>query len=289
VQLTYFREANFGDALNAWLMPKLFGDFFDDDAGALFIGIGSILEQDYPPAARKIVFGSGWGGFGPAPRLDATWRIHAVRGPLTAAAIGVEKGLGAGDGAILTARFLRRGEMRFPVSFIPHWRSLRWGQWPLIARELGLHLIDPRAPVESVLAEIAASGMVIAEAMHGAIIADALRVPWVALTPVHPAQRAKWYDWAAALDIRLQPVPLAPSCLMEAQAVGIGAPYLRWLRGGLRCMGVAALADMPMRAAAARSLAKAMRMAPSLSADHAFDRARDRLETAMAGLLREHS
>ena len=63
--------------------------------------------------------------------------------------------------------------------------------------------IDPCGGVERVIADILASELLVTEAMHGAIVADALRVPWVPVRPVQPTNRGKWFDWASALDIEL--------------------------------------------------------------------------------------
>jgi succinoglycan biosynthesis protein ExoV len=78
-----------------------------------------------------------------------------------------------------------------------------------------IRYIDPRWPVETVLAEIAASSILVTEAMHGAIVADSLRIPWVPISP-NGRHHAKWYDWADSLGIELTFSPTAPSVLYEA-------------------------------------------------------------------------
>lgn len=67
---------NFGDELNPWIWNRLIPEVFDDNEDAIFIGIGTLLEQgigdnlDIPssnlingePTARHIIiFGTGAG------------------------------------------------------------------------------------------------------------------------------------------------------------------------------------------------------------------------------------
>ena len=58
---------NFGDELNTLVWPRLLADFFDDDPGELFLGIGSVLDDRHPPDAVKIVAGAGYGGHKETP------------------------------------------------------------------------------------------------------------------------------------------------------------------------------------------------------------------------------
>jgi len=95
------RRPNFGDELNVWLWPRLLPGFFDDDERELFIGVGSTLFDFLPRESRKIVFGAGYGGYTAVPAIDERWRFYFVRGRLTAAALGLDAGLGVGDAAIL--------------------------------------------------------------------------------------------------------------------------------------------------------------------------------------------
>ncbi len=66
---------NFGDDLNLWLWPKLLPDFFDQDDGILFLGIGSIINDTYNAAAKKIIFGAGY-----VPRYCSTPNSPDVSG-----------------------------------------------------------------------------------------------------------------------------------------------------------------------------------------------------------------
>jgi len=62
--------------------------------------------------------------------------------------------------------------------------------------------------VEEVLNQIMQSEIVIAEAMHGAIVADTLRVPWIPSKAYNTINDFKWRDWAQSLSLPYHPVPL---------------------------------------------------------------------------------
>ena len=214
---------NFGDDLNGWLWPRLLPDFFDGGASVLFIGIGSILYHDYPPAATKIVFGSGYGGYSAPPQVDTTWDVFFVRGPRTAQTLGLEPRLGIGDAATLlrtVAHDLPAPDQRARVGFMPHWQSAIYGAWETISADVGFRFIDPRWPVERVLAAIRGCDLLVTEAMHGAITADALRVPWVPFLPL-AVHRNKWFDWAESQRLDVQFSTSARSTWLEAASLAL--------------------------------------------------------------------
>lgn len=206
---------NFGDMLNQWLWPRLLPGFFDGDESALFLGIGSILYDHLPRTSWKVVFGAGY-GYTPVPRIDDRWAFYFVRGPLTARTLGLDPSLAVGDAAILVRSCVTGTAPKVHrASFMPHWESAMDGDWAAVSARAGFHYIDPCGDVERVIADILGSEVVVTEAMHGAIVADALRVPWVPVRPVQASNRGKWLDWAAALDIELRPQPIVPSNALE--------------------------------------------------------------------------
>lgn len=216
MKLSYFKDphhSNFGDELNAWMWPKVLPDFFDDNDDVVFLGIGSIISDkqvdnsEYRPDQKKIIFGSGHvPSYHKAPDVHkGDWDVLFVRGPRTAKALGVSPELAVGDSAILLRTLIdfEGKRTRNKIGFMPHWKSLERGQWEEVCKKAGIHLIDPREPVEDVLDALLACDFIVTEAMHGAIVGDALRVPWIAATPLDPAHRGKWHDWAEALNIQL--------------------------------------------------------------------------------------
>ena len=40
--------------------------------------------------------------------------------------------------------------------------------------------------------------------MHGVILADTLRVPWIPIQPKVEIHRNKWFDWAESMDLSLR-------------------------------------------------------------------------------------
>src|SRR6266581_1002787 len=153
-------HGNFGDDLNPWLWPRLAPEVCGQNDPTIFFGIGTILSRSAAPAPIKVVFGSGCGA-GLAPRLDNRWFFYAVRGPLTAAKLGLDSALGIGDPAVLVRRMVRDTLPKiYPVSFMPHHQSMFLADWKNLCVRAGLHCIDPHATVEQTLAEIQQSRLV---------------------------------------------------------------------------------------------------------------------------------
>ena len=294
MKLTYFQgnPPNFGDELNAtmWheLLPK---GFLDEDASQLFIGIGSVIQHDYPETARKIVVGSGYAGYTKMPDVhDGTWDIRFVRGPRTAQLLGLDPDRVIADAAVL----LRATELPDPtpgigVAFIPHYESLERGDWPAVCAMAGIHFIDPSKPHEQVIADLRGADLVIAEAMHGAIVADALRTPWIGVRTMHQVHRLKWHDWAEALDIYYAPAFLFPSNGREGWAAATGrsgsGPRARAVLNGRAAVPL----NHAFRHAAARSLRKLSASRPNLSPDTAIENATARALEALDLLVRDYS
>lgn len=225
----YYKDpkGNFGDDLNGWLWPRLFGEGKEKDPD-VFLGIGSILFNDSPlfrdlKTQRKIVFGTGVRPVHKIFRLDSSWDIRFLRGPLSAYAFNNQFPYIADAAYAIRLlpdldRFLHMPK-KYKVSVIPYFKSVPFFDWESICSRLGFNYISPRAEkgVEHTLEEIAASKYVIAEAMHGAILADALRVPWhrFLLSTPHTegsgVSEFKWMDWQAAIhlyNINATPVKL---------------------------------------------------------------------------------
>jgi succinoglycan biosynthesis protein ExoV len=289
VKLEYFKgeQPNFGDELNSWLWPQLLPSFFDNDPRVIFLGIGSILANTFDPEAKKIVFGTGFSStYRQAPNVHGgDWDVFFVRGPRTARALGIPESFGIGDAAILL-RALNvqfRREPRY-VGFMPHWESMPRGNWQAACKLADIRLIDPRAPVEHVLTEILGCEVLITEAMHGAIVADTLRVPWVPVLPIDSIHRGKWLDWAEPLCLQLTPHRLWPSSLNEASLATIRRPFLSRIIAGLSLRPVAGLTGAMITYAAAHRLSLLANRDPCLSADRRIEQATMQMQEKLAQL-----
>ena len=134
-------QRNFGDELNALLWPRLLPGFFDDDAAALFLGIGSVLDARHETGAVKLVAGAGYGGYEPPPTLDANWIVHWVRGPLTARRLGLPEVCGLGDPAMLLSATCAGGRCDRLHAALREPRTRRLGR----GRQRGRHHPDRSA------------------------------------------------------------------------------------------------------------------------------------------------
>ncbi len=283
------RVRNFGDELNGLLWPTLLPGFFDADPASMFLGIGSVLDSRHDPGAAKLVAGAGYGGYEAPARLDPSWVIHWVRGPRTARMLGLPAELGIGDPASLLGVIgARPTEDRAGIGFMPHFESVGRGHWDDAARAAGVRLIDPSGDPAQVLTAIGQCQLLISEALHGVIAADALRVPWIAARPIAAAHRPKWFDWAESLDLRLAFRGLVPSSVLE-----LGATMRVAQRGPVRRLlsrhqvATRRLAQARMIDRAAQGLRRLALAAPQLSDDAALDRACSRMQDRIAGILRQ--
>lgn len=295
MKLTYYKGSvpNFGDELNTYMWPRVLPQgFLDEDDSELFLGIGSILWEHHPKEARKYVLGSGYGGYAAAPDVhDGTWDVIFVRGPRTAAQLDLPPSKGICDSAILLRKFdLPRPVEDLGIAFMPHYHSFSRGHWPEACAQAGIRLIDPRENVETIISEIRGARMLITEAMHGAIVADALRTPWLAVRPIHAENAAKWSDWAESLGLDLSRHPLQPSSLFELYVSATKGR--RYYEGRARKLGKSAIArpaDRVLISLAARHLRKLSRCEPQLSHDDRLDDAFSRAMEAVEDFVRSRA
>ncbi len=304
-------HGNFGDDLNLWLWDFLLPGFRDVHDETLLVGVGTVLNQALMPGAvHKLVVGSGF-GYGALPDFSVReeWDLRCVRGPLTAAKVGLDPRLGIVDPAVMVADMPEfqgipnSGE----TIFVPHWESTVGGAWPAVCKAVGIGYVDPCSEARSVIRSIAGAGLVIAESMHAAILADAFRVPWVAVSTSQNVNSVKWQDWAASLDVTYRPRRIALSSRAEAitkRARFWGVDYDDRAAGAPiepEHGDVVVLARRDPPASALRSAAKQFLAAPAmlglwqarwatpqLSDDRVLAERKQRLQTVLEGVRRDY-
>jgi len=228
-------RANLGDDLNHWLWPRLLRPAFLARPG-VFMGIGSVIHPDH---LQKIsgseplyIFGAGCrSGENPFEGRDVNKRICMVRGPLSAKALEIEPdraGLDAAYCLQFTADYARLRSLpkRHEMTLIPYFRSGPLVNYDWVAARRGWQILrsDDYGSIDRALQTIAESRYVLTESLHGAILADVLRVPWRRLWYYleRPADREtgvfKWKDWQESLD--LDEIPTQRMSLDRAQWVG---------------------------------------------------------------------
>lgn len=215
-KLYYHKDpnGNFGDDLNPWLWTKIIPGIYDgycyhdpssrtEDmiSDNYIVGIGTLLNKHVPVTPKKIVLGTGT-GYGQPAVLDASWIVYAVRGPLTAKVLGLDESFSVTDGAILTANLgLLKKTIKHPISFMPHISAARGSFWSEVCEDMNINYIDPQGDVETVLAQLLETGVLVTEAMHGAILADTLRIPWVSVSTSDKILNFKWNDWCNSMGL----------------------------------------------------------------------------------------
>lgn len=222
MKIYYYKSAhgNFGDDLNAWIWDALLPGFFDDNENVRVSGIGTIITSAMPPAKKWYVFSSGVGyGYPPANFGDSSWETLCVRGPLSAEILGLPKDKFITDGAALLntlAEFKPLSEAeRKGVIFVPHHHALVTGQWEKVCQQAGVEFVNPQSDAKTVIQKIRNAKLVLADAMHAAIIADAMRVPWVPLITSSQINTFKWLDWTQTIKLPYRPTVLGSSSLRE--------------------------------------------------------------------------
>lgn len=209
---------NFGDDLNPWIWDKLLPGLLDDDKRIILIGIGTLINDqiDYllPKESFKLVFSTGVGyGNGLLPHIDEKWKFYCVRGTLSARELNLPGNYALADGAILIRTVVDNTyTKKTKYSFMPHIeQAIGSGErWKKVCEEIGFVYIDPRSDTEIVLQKICETEILVTEAMHGAIVADAMRVPWIPVTSHKKILSFKWDEWCMSINKEYSPKEILP-------------------------------------------------------------------------------
>ncbi len=210
MNLIYFKSdiGNFGDDLNPWLWSKIFGNFENYNSNVDFVGIGSILDNRIfeNKENKKIIFGSGVRDFDFSINEYENVDIRFVRGPISSR-------LTNADFITDAAYALRQVETqnvfkKYKISYIPYFRNFYNFNWKLFEKILGIHVINPCEDIEKVIGEIKSSETILTTAMHGAILADLFRIPWMRVkftkngNETNLTSELKWNDWLMSVGLK---------------------------------------------------------------------------------------
>jgi succinoglycan biosynthesis protein ExoV len=228
------KQRNFGDDLNPWLWSRLIPEFLDTDDRVLFVGCGTLLNHHLPRAERLIVFGTGVGYVrGEVPKVNKAWTIYCLRGPLSAEALGVSQRLAVTDSAMLVRGLVKiNGRKVRRFSYMPH-AVFANERWKTLCNDMGFGYVDATAPIEQVIAAIQETEVLLTEAMHGAIVADALRVPWIPIRTSPIIFPFKWQDWCLSVGVPYDPKHLS-SYLMPLWSYRNHSGIVTAVRGKLK-------------------------------------------------------
>jgi len=215
----YWKSDNFGDHINTWIWKEIFPTLVDENDDVSLVGIGSILRSEIGKLDGSILICGTGAGYGNAPssKMANDWKFYFVRGPLTCKVMGLHENLGVIDGAWLISmidEFKSIPDKKGTI-FVPHWSSAICGVWEYVCEQVGIKYIDPLSNSKDVIHAIGRSELAIVEAMHGAIIADYYRTPWIPVRISDNILSFKWIDWCSSINVEYTPTFLPPSDFID--------------------------------------------------------------------------
>lgn len=167
---------NFGDALVPLLIQR-FTDLLPVNgpvATAQLVTLGSIIEA-LPADWGGIVAGTGK-LYGDRPSSLPKANILSVRGPLTAAALGVPT-VALGDPGLLANELVTIEERDYEVGIVPHWSDTRLAYDYRFLNLPGRIVISPWQDPLTVVGLIGRCKKIVTSSLHGVITADAFGIP----------------------------------------------------------------------------------------------------------------
>jgi len=184
--------------------------------GGRLLSVGSVLHK---VRAGDRIWGTGAISSRHIPTPLPPVTVHAVRGPLTRAAL-ISRGADVpeiyGDPALLLPRVVHlppAPRVDYALGFIPHyadWAMMRQHQIPP-----DVHLIDIGAGFHEVIREVRRCSSIVSSCLHGIILAEALGIPvsWAQVDKgAHLAGSQpdwKFRDHFGATDRHPEPFPIS--------------------------------------------------------------------------------
>lgn len=204
-----FGSSNFGDDINPFLISRLFSPSILESENLCLVGIGTLLNDKNVSAIsdfkKKVVFSTGVGYGDISAVFDDSWEFVCVRGPYSSKKLHLTEDKAIADGAILLSDFysvIPESKRDSSAILVPHIKT-HWSSGNVLHRvceAIGLKYLPPDIPYECFIKEVSKSKVVITEAMHGAILADTMRVPWIPVV-FHEHLSFKWLDWFSSMGL----------------------------------------------------------------------------------------
>lgn len=93
------------------------------------------------------------------------------------------------------------------IGFIPHHVSDRFADYEKICNEAGVEHISARGlnNVEKFIGRVKSCDYIVTEALHGAILADLFRKPWMPVVSRDYIYEFKWDDWCQSIGVPYEP------------------------------------------------------------------------------------
>tara|TARA_R100001369_G_scaffold90703_1_gene130120 strand:+ start:2438 stop:3271 length:834 start_codon:yes stop_codon:yes gene_type:complete len=210
MKLHYYQPSdstsNFGDTLNVPIWNYYFPNVFNTDKDVVFLGIGTVIRvinKEYNNNKKVVVFGSGC--HQSQMEIPNKVDIKFVRGPLSAKALGLTKDDYITDPAIVTPLVypIKNVQKIHEYSYMPHF-TVDSEKNRKVFESLGINYISPKGTIESIIKDINETKILLAEAMHGAIVADAYRIPWIPVYSYDSFNFFKWKDWSLSQGLEIR-------------------------------------------------------------------------------------
>jgi succinoglycan biosynthesis protein ExoV len=251
MDLCYFKseERNFGDDLNPYILEHFIPNYKDQYEDIVIYFIGTILFDGFVgekkikdfAEKRKVILGSGVRFINNPPYMDATWDVRFLRGPLSSLALTNNCNTYITDPAYLVRELPVFTELpkikKHKISLMPHFLSLDKIDWKKLCDKYEINFIIPSEKnVDFILSEIAQSDVLITEAMHGAIIADAFRVPWKRFkwfSHVYESEMVsefKWSDWLFSMNLKHSFYSLPYNKVVKEIDKRFNVPFMKYIR-----------------------------------------------------------
>ena len=206
------KGGNFGDDLNDYLWKLLHPDMESLRPNEAILGVGTLQGSNFSPDIKKIhVFGS---GSYLDPQGAKNWlnkhdfEFHFVRGPLTARQWNCEDKSLTDGACLLMLTELKNIAPTFSkkIGYIPHHVSDQLADFKFICDLVDLEYISAKyqTPLE-IISKIKSCEYIITSSLHGAIVADLFRKPWIQVKSGPHIYEYKWNDWCESIGVKYKP------------------------------------------------------------------------------------